>query len=211
MKWIEINPNESAAWISYANFEASLEEFERVRFIYGLAIERDLDYAENVWKSYIDFEISIENYEEARQLFRKLLDQTNHVKVWLGYAKFELENAGSYENCRKAYEEAYNYFKNEEPDLKEERLMILEAWIEMEKQNGTEENYEKVKAKMPKRVKKRRKIKIIYNDQTENDENKEDEGGWEEFYDYIFPDDESQKRNLKILEMAHKWKQQKAE
>ena len=33
--------------------------------------------------------------------------------------------------------------------------------------------------------------------------------GWEEYYDYIFPDDETKQGNLKILEMAHKWKQQK--
>lgn len=30
--------------------------------------------------------------------------------------------------------------------------------------------------------------------------------GWEEFYDYQFPDDSSKPANLKILEMAQKWK-----
>jgi len=167
-----------------------------------------MDFPENIWKAYIDFEISIDNFEEARQLFRQLVEQTNHVKVWIGFAKFEIENAGSYKNSKTVYQEAYNYFKTEEPELKEERLMILESWIAMEKQHGTESSYSDVKAKMPKRVKKRRKIKIIYDEQQEEEQNKEDEGGWEEFYDYIFPDDESQKRNLKILEMAHKWKQQ---
>lgn len=210
-KWIETRPNDSEAWISFTNFESSLEEFERVRFIFQLAIERDLDYPENIWKAFIDFEISLENFDAARKLFRKLLDQTNHVKVWVGFAKFELDNAVSYENCRNVYNEAYNNFKTEQPDLKEERLMILEAWIAMEKEHGSQANYQEVKKKMPKRVKKRRKIKIIYNDQQEGDQNKEDEGGWEEFYDYIFPDDESQKRNLKIIEMAHKWKQQKSD
>ena len=106
------------------------------------------------------------------------------------------------------YSEAYEYYKTNEPELKEERLMILESWIEMEKEHGTESSYEEVKMKMPKRVKKRRKIKVIYNDQQEGDQNKEDEGGWEEFYDYIFPDDESQKRNIKILEMARKMNKQ---
>ena len=208
-KWIELSPNDSSAWISFANFEASLDELDRSRFIYNLAIERDLDYPENIWKSYIDFEIGLENFDEARRLFRQLLEKTYHVKVWIGFAKFEIDNAASYQNCRNVYNEAYNYFKNEEPELKEERLMILESWIAMEKEHGTEQSYNEVKNKMPKRVKKRRKIKIIYNTEQEGDQNKEDEGGWEEFYDYIFPDDESQKRNLKIIEMAHKWKQQK--
>ena len=210
-KWIQLKPKDSEAWISFANFEASLEEYERVRFIYKLAVDNDLDYAENVWKSYIDFEINLQEFNRARILFRSLLEKTNHVKVWVGFAKFELENAESYENARNIFDEAYRYFKTEEPDLKEERLMILEAWIDLEKQNGTQNSYEKVKNKMPKRVKKRRKIKVIYNDQQEDDQNKEDEGGWEEYYDYIFPDDESQKRNLKIVEMAHKWKMQNKE
>jgi crooked neck len=32
--------------------------------------------------------------------------------------------------------------------------------------------------------------------------------GWEEYYDYIFPDDETEKPSLKLLAMAHQWKQQ---
>ena len=32
------------------------------------------------------------------------------------------------------------------------------------------------------------------------------DAGWEEYYDYIFPDDEKGTGNLKILEMAQKWK-----
>ena len=39
--------------------------------------------------------------------------------------------------------------------------------------------------------------------------------GWEEFYDYVFPDDERNGqgksiKNLKLLEMAHKWKKTEA-
>ena len=34
--------------------------------------------------------------------------------------------------------------------------------------------------------------------------------GWEEYYDYIFPDEEKASANLKILEMARKWKKAKA-
>ena len=52
---------------------------------------------------------------------------------------------------------------------------------------------EEIKAKLPKKVKKRR----------QTDDNEE---GWEEYYDYIFPDDQGQARNFKILEMAQKWK-----
>lgn len=34
--------------------------------------------------------------------------------------------------------------------------------------------------------------------------------GWEEYYDYQFPDDETKPANLKILEMAQKWKKKGA-
>ena len=35
------------------------------------------------------------------------------------------------------------------------------------------------------------------------------EAGWEEYYDYIFPDDESNQPHLRLLEMAKKWATQK--
>lgn len=50
---------------------------------------------------------------------------------------------------------------------------------------------------MPKKLKKRR---MVVGDDGE-------EQGWEEYYDYQFPDDQTAPVNLKILEMAHKWKQ----
>lgn len=33
--------------------------------------------------------------------------------------------------------------------------------------------------------------------------------GWEEFYDYMYPEEEAKAPSLKILEMAQKWKKQK--
>lgn len=37
-----------------------------------------------LWKSYIDFEIEQEEYEKTRNLYRRLLQRTQHVKVWMG-------------------------------------------------------------------------------------------------------------------------------
>ena len=44
-----------------------------------------------------------------------------------------------------------------------------------------------------------------------NDGDDVDMTGWEEYYDYVFPDDQisgkgKSARNLKLLEMARKWK-----
>ena len=36
-----------------------------------------------------------------------------------------------------------------------------------------------------------------------------DDVGWEEYFDYIFPEDENARPNLKLLAMAKMWKKQK--
>jgi crooked neck len=46
-------------------------------------------------------------------------------------------------------------------------------------------------------VKKKRKIQL----------DDGEDGGWEEYVDYIYPDDEVSKPGMKILEFAMKWKQ----
>jgi crooked neck len=58
---------------------------------------------------------------------------------------------------------------------------------------------EAVERKMPKKLKKKRKIQT-------------DEGmdaGMEEYYDYVFPEEEGAASNLKFLERAQAWKRQK--
>lgn len=36
-------------------------------------------------------------------------------------------------------------------------------------------------------------------------------GGFEEYFDYIFPDEQAGQGNVKLLQMAHMWKQKLAE
>lgn len=82
--------------------------------------------------------------------------------------------------------------------------MVLENWLQLENSKlGDEAQLEMVKGKLPKRIKKRRKVKVV-NQETGEEVN--EDAGWEEYYDYLFPDDQEQKKNLKILELAHKWK-----
>merc|ERR1712066_323346 len=54
--------------------------------------------------------------------------------------------------------------------------------------------------------KKRRRI-----EQDEDAPGGADAGGWEEYFDYIFPEDQGAKPNLKLLAMAKMWKKQKEE
>ena len=76
--------------------------------------------------------------------------------------------------------------------------MVLESWLDACTVAGDDAREAEVQAKMPKRVKKRR---LVQGDDGE-------ENGWEEYFDYIFPD-ENKPQALKILEMAQKWKKQK--
>jgi crooked neck len=91
-----------------------------------------------VWKAYIDFEISENEHERVRTLYQDLIERTNHLKVWLSWARFEIENAEDYEASRAVFQKGYEckYFKSE-PEMKEERLMLLENWLKLEEACGS--------------------------------------------------------------------------
>lgn len=46
---------------------------------------------EILWKNYIDFEMEQDEVDKARELYRRLLEKTQHVKVWMSHAQFELQ------------------------------------------------------------------------------------------------------------------------
>ena len=125
-----------------------------------------------------------------------LLERTKHVKVWVSYAKFEADAAGL-DGAAKVYEQAERHFAD--TGQKEERNMVLESWLDACTVAGDDAREAEVQAKLPKRIKKRR---LMRSDDGED-------AGWEEYFDYIFPDEEKKAPSLKILEMAHKWKKQK--
>ncbi|XP_030888620.1 crooked neck-like protein 1 [Leptonychotes weddellii] len=201
-KFLEFGPENCTSWIKFAELETILGDIERARAIYELAISQPrLDMPEVLWKSYIDFEIEQEETERTRNLYRRLLQRTQHVKVWISFAQFELSSGkeGSLAKCRQIYEEANKTMRNCEE--KEERLMLLESWRSFEDEFGTVSDKERVDKLMPEKVKKRRKVQA-------------DDGsdaGWEEYYDYIFPEDAANQPNLKLLAMAKLWKKQQQE
>lgn len=65
-----------------------------------------LDMPELLWKAYIDFEIEENEFDNVRALYRRLLDRTRHVKVWISFAQFErdIENT---DGARKLYDEGF--------------------------------------------------------------------------------------------------------
>ena len=142
-KQIEWNASNSQSWIKYAELERGLDDTERARAIYELGIDQPtLDMPELVWKSYIDFEEYEAEYERVRELYERLLAKTDHVKVWINYARFEINvpeeeeeeeeeeaeerpvSEEAKQRARKVFQRAHGVFKQKE--LKEEvRLLFL--------------------------------------------------------------------------------------
>lgn len=90
-KHIEWNPANCQTWIKFAELERGLDDLERTRAIFELAISQQvLDMPELLWKAYIDFEEEEGEYDRTRHLYERLLEKTDHVKVWISYAHFEI-------------------------------------------------------------------------------------------------------------------------
>ncbi|KFG86548.1 cell cycle control protein [Metarhizium anisopliae] len=204
-KHIEFNPANCQTWIKFAELERGLDDLDRTRAIFELAVgQQQLDMPELLWKAYIDFEEEEGEYERTRELYERLLEKTDHVKVWISYAHFEInipeDEEGAEEQplseeakarARNVFERAHKSMRDK--DLKEERVSLLNAWLSFEREHGSSEDVDKVQRQMPRRTKKRR----LLEDDT-----------YEEYFDYVFPADDQQAKNLSnIMAMAQKWKQ----
>ncbi|KAL2300365.1 hypothetical protein Nmel_012338 [Mimus melanotis] len=126
------------AWIKFAELETIIGDIDHTQAICELAISQPwLVMLEVLWKSYIDFEIEQEEYEKTRNLYRQLLQRTQHVKVWISLEQFELL-AGQEERlpgCWQVFEEANKAMHSCEE--KEERVMLVESWRSFEDKFGT--------------------------------------------------------------------------
>ena len=201
--YVKAMPYNCTAWSNFAALEQSVGESDRCRAIYELAVSQSvLDRPEVLWKAYIDFEVAEGQGENARKLYERLLERTSHVKVWISLAQFEATPVigKGMEGARTTFQSAYDRLKEE--GLSEERVLLLDAWRALEQKEGDAASVAEVEKKLPRRIKRKRMRK----DDDGNDV------GWEEYFDYQFPDDSSAANsNLKILELAAKWKKQQEE
>ena len=239
-KHLEFNPTYAAAWGQFAELETALGEAERARALYEIAISQpELDMPETLWKGYIDFEIAEGSRERARGLYERLLERTQHVKVWISYAKFEAMSLAvlSAEQEEELTEDERQKLDGEE---RNEQGVIVSK---QERITNAREIYSKG-------YKSLRRLQIDAKEEAvflleswrefEKDavaaglasadavsevekkmprrvkrkrpillEDGSQAGGMEEYYDYIFEDETSAAPNLKILEAAYRWKKQK--
>uniref|UniRef100_A0A3B4UF81 Crooked neck pre-mRNA splicing factor 1 n=1 Tax=Seriola dumerili TaxID=41447 RepID=A0A3B4UF81_SERDU len=224
-------------WLLYAQFEIRQKNLQGARKVMGTAIGKCPK--NKLLKGYIELELQLREFDRCRKLYEKYLEFSpencttwikfaeletilgdvdraqifSHFyisncllpkrgsKVWISYAKFELsiDSPDRLQKCRQIYEEANKGMRSCEE--KEERLMLLESWREFEKEFGSDSTMERVRKLLPEKVKKRRKL-------TAEDGS---DAGWEEYYDYIFPEDAANQPNLKLLAMAKMWKRKQAD
>lgn len=217
-KWLSYDTSNCDAWCRFARLETELGDLERARAIYDLAANQEqLDMPEVLWKAWIDFEYNQGEFDRTRALYERLLQKTNHVKVWVSFAQLELsvpegeaeededededeEKPPSEEaiaRARKIFQRASNVYKVEQ--LKDERVLLLDSWASFEESFGDEKSQKAVADMRPRTVKRRRR---------------DAEGNFEEYLDMIFPDDEEEskdKQTFNLLKAAHEWKKRNEE
>ena len=224
-KWLETIPENCDAWTGLAQLEASVGEDSRARAVYELAVSQSiLDSPEYLWKCYIDFECDEGQTDNVRKLYARLLELTQHVRVWIASAIFEVEGSshssgsksstitdadfhedkpllqlGGLSAARVIFQQAYTALKAQ--GLKEERVTLLNSWRDLELRTSGG-NVTHVESKMPRKIKVKRAATSV----DDGTSSRTGVRAMEEDYDYIFPDDEHSAPGIKLLENALKWK-----
>ena len=192
-KMLELFPDSATAWQRFADLELSVGEVDRARAVFEIAVAQpSLDTPELVWKAYLDMEIDQEEWTKARTLYERLLDRGKALPAWLSFASFEASHAGSADNARAVYKRGYEWLKN--TGAKEDCVKLLHAWLAFEQGLGPANTAQAdaVQAKLPERVVKRRALSA--SDGTAV--------GFQEYYDYVFPDDESNKGIYNLMALS---------
>lgn len=119
------------AWIEWATYEAEIGDLDRSFAIFEMAIRPEfLETNEFCWKAYVDHCIRFSTDPElVRSLYERLLQLTQHVKVYLSYASFEAES-GEEQRCRTIFRRGYDAL--DDASLEQERMLLIEAWKEFD-------------------------------------------------------------------------------
>lgn len=221
-KFVENFSNSSATWIKYAEFEENLDEYERSTKILQLAMLYNLDKPEEIYKKYIMILTNQGAFDEVRKFYEKLIASLSLDKsynLWLSYIDYEI-NFKNINKIRDLFQKSILYFKNKKMNY--ERGELMYAWYNYEKKNTIDYDSQLVSdltSKLPTKVIRKREIgKNNENIVDKNDINEikdlndsdfketQDNIKYEEYYDYIFKEDDIKKKPLKLLELANNFK-----
>lgn len=201
-KWIERNATVSDPYVEFASMEETLGELERARQILEIGVGvQSMDVPEAIWKSYIDMEMRADETDRARALYERLLEVSPNNAVWQSYAGLVKDDA---EAAREVYARAHRGLKERMLDAPKDAgaraslAELVEDWVAWERENGDRAGLERVEGLVPTRVKRKRPTTDAA-----------DEAGWEEYVEFVFPDERVKKPQLKILDFARSWKARK--
>ncbi|KAK0551813.1 NineTeen Complex (NTC) component [Tilletia horrida] len=188
-------------WKSYIDSEFEDRNWDAVNALYERLLAKSAHV--KVWISYANAQIGAavaeeefedapedeDEEEEEERAQRPPRELTEEEQVYRARRR-EL----AIEATRKIFNRAYDDLKMK--GLKEERVVLLEAWKKFEREYATPEGLAGVEARMPRVVKRRRPIAGAGGE------------GMEEYYDMLFPDDDegSGKPSFKLLQIAHAWR-----
>jgi crooked neck len=186
------------AWKAYIDFEFDEREWQNVEMLYEKLVGKSGHV--KVWISYAQswMAAAVAEEDDEDEGDGDEDEEENQPVVQLSDEQMESRRQRRMEaikRARQTFDRAYKDLKAKE--LKEDRVVLLEAWKAFEQVHGTDqpERLRDVEARMPRVVKKRR-------------EALDGSGGTEEYYDLLFADDEDAqaKPSFALLQAAHAWR-----
>lgn len=130
-KYIEFDPISSGSWIKYMQFEYGLREVKRVIGIAEAAISMpELDSPEIVWQYYIELMINEKNIDLADDIYRRLLEKTQHIQVVMDYSTFIVARLRDHKMNREFILDILDKYKKRGMDY--QRSVVLKYWLALE-------------------------------------------------------------------------------
>jgi crooked neck len=136
-KMVEINPNSANSWISFADLELAFGETDRAVAICQMGLKAAVsDSPESIFKKLIDIETLNENFDAVRELFKEMISNSDHYKVFLEYANFEANTVGAISRACAILEEALEIV----PDSHVSQRKVLRSRLDelIEQMNGAD-------------------------------------------------------------------------
>ncbi|KAF7456465.1 putative crooked neck family 1 protein isoform 2 [Cryptosporidium felis] len=131
IKYIEFDPISSKTWVQFIQFEFKLKEVSRAISIAEAAISMpELDYPEIVWQFYIEIMINMNNLTHANNIYRRLLEKTQHVQAVMNYSSFIVSKLNDIALNRKFILEMLSIYKEKGMDY--QRSLIIKYWLSLE-------------------------------------------------------------------------------
>uniref|UniRef100_A0A1I7XHZ9 TPR_REGION domain-containing protein n=1 Tax=Heterorhabditis bacteriophora TaxID=37862 RepID=A0A1I7XHZ9_HETBA len=213
-------------WILFAHFEIRQMDLMAARKILGVSIGKCPK--DKLFRAYIDLELQLREFDRCRKLYEKFLEHSpENSTTWIKFAELETL-LGDVDRARAIFDIAVQQPALDMPEI------LWKAYIDFEINS---EEYEKARDLYEALLQRTNHIKVftflmllsgkivaclfigvdffggIRDINQQNRCCQEEDGvdaGWEEYYDYIFPQDQAAKGSFKLLEAAARWKQQRA-